>query len=140
MRKPARHRPARDRHGRGLRSPLLFPELPAWTTRREAFDALVTHVISHFAARWPEVVSIEFATEDVPPSNPADWEDHSMVLARLFPADKRRGLADRIVVYRLPIMLRSTHEEAPDLIRRVLAERISRVLLIPPDELDDALS
>ncbi|WP_367880399.1 metallopeptidase family protein [Schaalia sp. 19OD2882] len=123
-----------------MRSPMFFPGVPAWTTRREAFDVLVARVVNDLAARWPAVASIEFATEDVPPSSPAQWEDHSNVLARLFPADRRRALADRIVVYRLPIMLRSTVDEAPKVVRRVLAERISHVLAIPPDELDDALS
>ena len=36
---PARRR---DRHGRGLRGPLLPPILPAWRTRAERFDELVT--------------------------------------------------------------------------------------------------
>ena len=100
---------------------------------------MVSGLISDFAARWPAVASIEFATEDVPPSDPADWEAHSTVLARVFPADRRRGLRDRIVVYRLPIVLRSTPAEVADVTRRVLAERISHILVIPPDELDEAM-
>ena len=46
---PSRRAPApapasahrRDRHGRGLRGPLVPPHLPAWRTRAERFDELV---------------------------------------------------------------------------------------------------
>lgn len=95
-------------------------------------------LVDEFTAEWPEVASIEFGVEDVPPSDPAPWEEHTEVLARVFPADRRRGLADRIVVYRLPIEQRSSREDdAARLTKRLLADRISRVLAIPPDELDD---
>lgn len=137
---PSRPRhPSRDRHGRGPRGPLYFPGTPQWRTRREIFDEIVGELIAELTAKWPEVSSIEFATEDVPPSDPAPWEDHSEVLARVFFADRRRGLADRIVLYRLPIVLRSGEDEVPEIVRRVLVDRISRILAIPPDELDDEL-
>ncbi|MDO4258847.1 MAG: metallopeptidase family protein [Actinomycetaceae bacterium] len=133
------HRPARDRHGRGPRGPIVLPGIPLWRTRREIFDLLVAQTVALFTSRWPAVSTIEFATEDVPPSAPAQWEDHSQVLARLFPADRRRGLRDRIVIYRLPIIERSGKGEVPTLVRRILAERISHVIAIPPDELEDFL-
>lgn len=135
----AAHRPARDRHGRGPRGPLLFPGTPAWRTRREAFDELVGAVVDELTRRWPAVARIEFATEDVPPSDPAPWEDHSEVLARVFFADRRRGLSDRIVVYRLPIVLRSESGDYAEAVRRVLVERISHIIALGPDEIDDAL-
>ena len=34
----------RDRHGRGLRGPLIAPTLPAWRTRSEKFDDLVAEL------------------------------------------------------------------------------------------------
>ncbi len=115
---------------------MLFPGTPGWTTRREDFDQLVADLVDEFGGRWPAVSSIEFGVEDVPPSDPAEWEDHSVVLARVFPADRRRGLNDRIVVYRLPVVQRcSTSGDIGDLVRRLLVDRISRVLVIPPDEL-----
>lgn len=131
--------PSRDRHGRGPRGPLFFPGTPAWRTRREAFDELVASLIVELTRRWPAVSTIEFGTEDVPPSDPAPWESHSQVLARVFPADRHRGLPDRIVLYRLPIVLRSDAADIPDVTRRILVERISHILTIPPDELDDAM-
>lgn len=131
-----RPRPRRDRHGRGARGPAFLPGLPAWRTRREEFDQIVANLVDDLSRRWPSVTSIEFAVEDVPPSDPAPWEDHSDVLARVFPADRRRGLADRIVVYRLPVEQRCQRdEEVVDLVRSLLADRISHVLAIPPEEL-----
>ncbi|WP_231367350.1 metallopeptidase family protein [Schaalia sp. ZJ405] len=129
----------RDRHGRGARGPRLFPGLPAWRTRRQSFDALVASIIADFTRRWPAVASVEFATEEVPPSDPAPWDSRSVVLAQVFPMDRRRGLKDRIVIYRLPIMLRCTTQDVAQLTRAVIADRLARVLAIPPDELDDAL-
>ena len=134
-----RHVLGRDRHGRGPRGPLFFPGTPAWRTRRENFDLLVSELVSELIGRWPQVATIEFAVEDVPPSNPAPWESHSVVVARIFPADRRRGLRDRIVVYRLPITLRCPPDELGAMTRRVLVERISHILALPPDEVDDAL-
>lgn len=132
--------PYRDRHGRGMRSPLFFPRTPAWRTRRERFEEVMARVIEDFTRRWPAVATIEFACEDVPPSDPAAWEDHSCVLSRLFPADRRRALKDRIVVYRLPVVARAQGEELERMVRHILLERINRVLIIPPDEYDEALS
>ena len=34
----------RDRHGRGLRGPLLPPTLPGWRTRAERFDELMSEL------------------------------------------------------------------------------------------------
>jgi hypothetical protein len=100
---------------------------------------MVADLVSELIDRWPQVATIEFAVEDVPPSNPAAWEPHNVVVARIFPADRRRGLRDRIVVYRLPITLRCPPEEVGTMTRRVLVERISHILALPPDEIDDAM-
>ena len=59
---------------------------------------MVAELVTELIRRWPQVATIEFAVEDVPPSNPAPWESHNVVVARIFPADRRRGLHDRIVV------------------------------------------
>ena len=117
----------------------FLPGTPAWRTRREDFDLMVGELVSELIGRWPQVATIEFAVEDVPPSNPASWESHNVVVARIFPADRRRGLHDRIVVYRLPITLRCQPEEVGVVTRRVLVERISHILALPPDEIDDAM-
>lgn len=129
----------RDRRGRGLRTPMFLPGIPARRTRREEFEAVMVKILGDFARRWPGVQSIEFGFEDVPPSDPAPWEDHSHVLSRLFPADPKRGLKDRIVLYRLPIVMRAG-SELPMMVRHLLLERVNEVLIIPPDEFDAALN
>ena len=76
---PSRRAPApapasahrRDRHGRGLRGPLVPPHLPAWRTRAERFDELVVAAADDLARHCPQVGSIQFAVEEVPPSDPA---------------------------------------------------------------------
>ena len=88
---------------------------------------MVGELVSELIGRWPQVATIEFAVEDVPPSNPASWESHNVVVARIFPAD------------RLPITLRCPPEEVGVVTRRVLVERISHILALPPDEIDDAM-
>lgn len=128
----------RDRRGRGLRVPMFYPGTPARRTQRERFEHLMVRSISDFAGRWPAVRSIEFGFEDIPPSDPAAWEDHSAVISRLFPADHKLGLKDRIVLYRLPIMMRAG-TELEQMIRHLLLERIHQVLIIPPDEFEAAL-
>lgn len=104
----------------------LLPMIPAWKTRREKFDQLVVDLATQ-AARKHEVVNrIEFGVEDIPPSDPTDWESPQAVLGRLFPADKGGKLATRIVVYRLPIQWRCRSEqELEQAVKTVLAEHLS---------------
>lgn len=125
----------RDRHGRGPRGPLIFPALPAWLTRKEQFRREVEIALGELVAREPAVDTIEFGVEDVPPSDPAEWENHDVTMARVFPRDRRRGLTDRIVLYRRPLTERSTPESLGSVIRLVLAQRISEVLTVSPQEL-----
>ena len=60
-----------------------------------------------------------------------------MVIARIFPADRRRGLRDRIVVYRRAMELHSARSDMDTVVRQILADRISHILAIPPDELEE---
>ena len=113
-RRPSRRR---DRHGRGLRGPLLPPNLPAWRTRAERFDELVVDAAQDLARRWPPVDQIQFAVEEVPPSDPAPWE-RSVVLGRGFTAEPRAGLPARVVIYRRPVASRATDEaDLADLVK-----------------------
>ena len=140
---PSRRAPApapasahrRDRHGRGLRGPLVPPHLPAWRTRAERFDELVA-AADDLARHCPQVGSIQFAVEEVPPSDPAPWE-HGVVLGRGFAAQPRAGLPSRIVVYRRPVASRAREDaELAGLVRRVVVEQVALVLGRGPDEID----
>ncbi|WP_194784475.1 metallopeptidase family protein [Actinomyces haliotis] len=126
----------RDRHGRGLRGPLLPPGLPAWRTRAERFDEMVITAADELAAQWPQVESIQFAVEEVPPSDPAPWE-RGAVLGRGFAAEPRAGLPARVVVYRRPVSSRAQDdEELMELVRRVVVEQVALMLGRRPEEID----
>ena len=88
-------------------------------------------------ANYPAVDTIEFAVEEVPPSSPAPWEDHDVSLARVFPRDRSRGLADRIVIYRQAVRHRCGRHELREFLQLLLAERISQVLNVDPEDLMD---
>lgn len=126
----------RDRHGRGLRGPLLPPSLPGWRTRAEKFDEMVIEVADDLAVRWPQVTEMQFAVEEVPPSDPAPWE-RGVVLGRGFAAEPRAGLPARIVLYRRPVESRAADEaELSELVQRVVVEQVALILGRRPEEID----
>ncbi|GAA1861635.1 metallopeptidase family protein [Myceligenerans crystallogenes] len=126
----------RDRRGRGLRGPLFPPGSPAHRTRAEQFDDLVLDVARSLDKKWSEPLGgAQFAVEDVPPSDPAPWEDGRVPLGRYFPAEGRRPA--RIVVYRRPVETRATDEDdLADLIRDVVVEQVAHMLAREPEEID----
>lgn len=128
----------RDRHGRGLRGPLLPPALPGWRTRSERFDDAVVRAgegIEDLLGYCLE--GVEFAVESVPPSEPAPWEDGAVPLARYFPADSAAGLSHRIVVYRHPVQARALDAGDLDLLlREVLVEQVAHLLGRSPEDID----
>ncbi len=133
----AGRRRRRDRHGRGPRGPLAWPRVPAMRTRREAFDELVLDSADRLEAVLAEHrAEVEFAVEDVPPSDPAPWEEQVAPLGRLFGAEGR--LPPRIVVYRRPVEGQARDEaELALIVHDVVVEQVSALLGIPPGELDD---
>nr|WP_300339369.1 metallopeptidase family protein [Actinomyces sp.] len=126
----------RDRHGRGLRGPLLPPHLPAWRTRAEKFDEMVASAAEDLSRRWPVVKTIQFAVEEVPPSDPAPWE-RGVVLGRGFSAEPRAGLPSRIIIYRQPVSSRAHGEEdLVELVRQVVVEQVAQMLGRRPEDID----
>ncbi|MEO7126315.1 MAG: metallopeptidase family protein [Nakamurella sp.] len=133
-------RKRQDRHGRGLRTPLMPPEVPGFRTRAELFDQVVMDAVVELETRWPGKLDlIEFAVDDVPtiPANAILSSsdvvvDDGVPLARFFPpgVDARgRQTKARIVVYRRPLELRSPAPlELIDLVTDVLGEQLSAVL------------
>lgn len=129
-------RSRRDRHGRGLRGVTFLPMIPAWRTRREKFDQLVIDLATLAARHHSEVSQIEFGVEDVPPSDPAEWESSRAVLGRMFPADKSGRLPCRIVVYRLPIQWRCRSQaEMEQAVKAVLATHLSVEIGCAPEDI-----
>lgn len=129
----------RERHGRGFRGPLASPSVPVMQTRRESFDDLVLDAADrlrpHLGTRYAE---LEFAVEEVPPSDPAPWEEQSAPLGRLLRATSTQP--HRVVVYRRPVELRAqdVHDLA-DLVREVVTEQVAALLGVPPHEIDPAI-
>lgn len=124
----------RDRHGRGLRAPLLPYDAPGFTTRSEDFDDAVRTAAERLEQRWGrQWGDVEFGTEDVPPSEPAPWEDGAP-LGRLFPADL--GQPTRVVLYRRPIELRSDLHDRGALVRDVVAEQVAHLVGRSPETVD----
>lgn len=130
----------RDRHGRGMRTPLLPPQLPGFRTRGELFDQAVIQAVADLEPRWPgQLAAIEFAVDEVPrvPAGEAlpsreTVLDGGVPLVRFHPpgVDARgRATKSRIVIYRRPVEMRAqTAGELTELITDLLAEQIAAVL------------
>lgn len=126
----------RDRRGRGLRGPLIPAVLPAHRTRAEEFDDLVLDAVEDLERAWArQLAGTEFAVEDVPPSDPAPWEDGGVPLGRCFPAEA--GQPARVVVYRRPVELRADDpDDLADLVHDVVVEQVAHLLARTPEEID----
>ncbi|WP_369941717.1 metallopeptidase family protein [Promicromonospora sp. AC04] len=126
----------RDRRGRGLRGPMFPPGTPAHRTRAQRFDDLVLDVVEDLDRTWAtHLRGTEFAVEDVPPSDPAPWEDGGVLLGRFFPPEA--GRPGRVVVYRRPTEVRAVDlEDLADLVRDVVVEQVAHLLARTPEEID----
>ena len=159
---PARRRRRRDRHGRGLRGPLVPSsvtlngrdiKVPVAQTRGERFDDLVLDAVEDLEQRWArELEGVEFAVEDVPAvilGDEVGYDDDvvadetaggAVPLGRLLPAavdDRGRPTAPRIVVYRRPLEARAADRaDLADLVHDVVVDQVARLLQLDPDEVD----
>lgn len=126
----------RDRRGRGLRGPLIPPDLPGYRSRSERFDDHLLDAVERLERRWSrQLEGTEFAVEDVPPSQPAPWEWGGVPLGRCFPADA--GAPARIVLYRRPVESRALDDaDLGDLVREVLVEQVAHLMNQPPEDVD----
>lgn len=126
----------RDRHGHGLRTPLIPPHLPGHRTRRERFDQIVADAAAALIERFPRRLEhVRVLVEDVPPADPAPWEDAVVSLGRVLPATREQP--PRVILYRLPIQTRCARQDEIELIvRQVLSEQIGAMLGIAPEDID----
>ncbi len=98
---------ARDRPGRGMRSPVTGPHLPLLRTRIDEFDLTVASTAAYLRGLWPELEGVSIQVADAPAEAMHDdhvdrWKVHH---------DERR-----IVFFRLPIVrfLRTQEGEEKD--------------------------
>ncbi|MDO5495507.1 MAG: metallopeptidase family protein [bacterium] len=134
---PRRGARRRDRHGRGVRGPLIPPALPAWKSRSEQFDRIVSRAAAKLLDRNESLAGTEFGVEEIPPSDPSPWEEHAVTLGRAFPADRATGVPARVVIYRMPVVGRveGTRDTA-EFVGMVLAEQAAGLLGVQPWDVD----
>ena len=106
------------------------------TTRRERFDDLVLDAADrlrpHLGNRY---AATEFAVEEVPPTDPAPWDEQVAPLGRLLRSTAARP--DHVVVYRRPVEARAQDDQdLADIVREVVTEQVAALLGVPPQELD----
>ena len=148
---PAPRPRRRDRHGRGLRGPLLPGSAPAALTRAEQFSDLVWDTVEHLDPSWREPLeTIVIEIEDVPELGPGRdgldplldpevLEDQGVPLSRAVPGrgHGRRSLPPRLVVYRRPLEARAhDRHDLAHLVHDVVVEQLATLLGVPPEELD----
>lgn len=108
-------------------------------TRAEHFDDLVLETAGRYRGvlgrRWGD---IELAVQDVPPGDPAPWED-GPALARIFPAEG--GLPHRIVVYRRPVEAIADHDgDLEGVVGLVIAQQVAELLGVDVEDIDPDLA
>ena len=111
--------------------------MPAARTRGQKFDDAVIEVVEQLERRWEaQLRGVEYAVEDVPPSDPSPWE-HGVPLGRYFAADPVAGLTHRIVLYRRVVEGRVDDPESlRALVREVVVEQVAQLLGRTPEEVD----
>ncbi|OZG68980.1 metallopeptidase family protein [Bifidobacterium eulemuris] len=126
----------RNRHGRGTRTPMFGTRLPRYRTRSGMFDDMVAAQIRRLNGAWPQLVRpVQFAVEDVPPSDPAPWEIETRPTSQCFPAS--HGIPARIVLYRLPLQTHAfSRMELQWAIRDELVGRLAQLYGRRPEEID----
>ena len=110
---PSRRRGILDRHGRGMRSAVTGPYLPAIRDRIEVFDTTVSSTAEYLRNIWPELDDVKFEVAGAPQE--ALHGDH---------VDRWKVLLDerRIIFFRLPIQRMSKLHRNDELHMRMMVE------------------
>lgn len=127
----------RDRHGRGIRGPIVQRNVPAWRSRAQMFDDVIAWDLGtfrrHLGARMDR---FDFAVLDVPHSDPAPWED-GIPLGRIVPFEKPSKIEGRIIFYRMPIIDAASRHPQPRLyIHNVITNQLASALGERPEDID----
>lgn len=128
----------RDRHGRGIRGPLLPTSVPLTRTRGDSFDEVVLDAAARLRTHLPErTPELQFSVEDIPPPSVTDalLPGEPVPLGSAIPADGDRPA--RVVVYRRTVELRvGSGPDTAELVYDVVVEQAADLLGMPPEEID----
>lgn len=143
-------RPFRDRHGRGVRGPLLPTSIPRYRTRRDAFDEAVLAAYTPLASRFAEqLATLDLAVDTVPRMRmradmtvlPDDiFADGPVPLGRLLLAGVDRvgqPIRPRLVIFRMPVESRCRDAaERDELLRTAMTSLVATFLNLSPWDID----
>lgn len=138
------------RHGRGVRGPILPPEVPRWKSRSADFDQTVLDAYAPLYEQYAdELNNLDIAVDMVPRMRSHDrtrawpddvYADGYIPLGRLVPAgvdDAGVPTRPRIVIFRQPIEMRAPRmEDRLQLIRRIHTHLIASYLNLSPQDID----
>jgi predicted Zn-dependent protease with MMP-like domain len=137
----------RDRHGRGIRGPLVRVGVPISASPADRFDRIASEAVDHIEHRWrDELANVSFAVDLVPATDargsarPTEGaiESAGVLLAQILPGSA--GRPTQIVLYRKPIELRATSlEDLQDLVHDVVVQVIANFLGLEPEVVDPGL-
>lgn len=116
-----------------MRGPIAPPQVPLALTRAEIFDDLVRESADRLERRWPQLAKVEFAVQDVPPTDGSSLDDAVPLGRVVAPA----GGPDRIVVYRRPVEIRAKgRDDRAALVHEVVVEQVAELLGLSPEAVD----
>ncbi len=111
--------------------------MPISLSRSELFDDYVRESVERLERRWPQLIEVEFAVQEVPPQpEPGEADpDGGVPLGRVVAA--KQGRKSRIVVYRRPVEIRAkSREDRAALVHEILIEQVAELLGMSPDAID----
>ena len=140
----------RDRHGRGVRGPLMPTKIPRYRRRPELFDAAVLEAYAPIQQQFAvELESLDIAVDTIPRMRlNMDWDsfppevvvDGPVPLGRIIQAGidvHGHPTRARIVIFRMPIEQRvQGAKERQELLTIVLTQLVAQYLGITPEDID----
>ena len=143
----------RDRHGRGVRGPLMPTKIPRYRRRPELFDAAVLEAYAPIQQQFAvELESLDIAVDTIPRMRlNMDWDsfppevvvDGPVPLGRIIQAGidiHGYPTRARIVIFRMPIEQRvQGAKERQELLTIVLTQLVAQYLGSTPEDIDPHL-
>ena len=140
----------RDRHGRGVRGPLMPTKIPRYRRRPELFDAAVLEAYAPIQQQFAvELESLDIAVDTIPRMRlNMDWDSFppEVVVEGPVPLGRIRQAGidihgsptrARSVIFRMPIEQRvQGAKERQELLTIVLTQLVAQYLGITPEDID----